>query len=600
MVRRWLVTTAMEATWPVRDEPILFLGEWCCRFGRRGRWNSLNADVLPYHWDDRVKFENDFRDLRQVYERLLTQLAAQLNLIHGVARSVRFWRILIGPWLGFFVQILFDRWAMIEAAVQRGGLTGAHTLGGDAGHLIPNDLDEFIGFYGSDEWNELIYTKLLKEHTDVRCEEVPRSVSVPDGSLSSARPASITRLRRAGIDALSRIAWLAAREHDAVLVRTYLPLSDELRLHTLLRQFPQYSRAIPTPRSKIDSRMRRWNLEATDASPFERIARSFIPHQLPRAYLEGFSRLAEDARRAAWPAAPRLIFTSNALYSEELFKFWTASKVETGTPLVVGQHGGHYGIGRVNFSEEHEIAISDRYLSWGWTAPSAPTVEPVGQLKRRGPLGVNHAKKQELLMITCGMPRYSYWMYSVPVGPQYLRYLNDQTAFYLALRVDIREHVLVRLYGPDIGPNGWEQAARLQAALPGGRFDAGSGPIESLIRQSRLVVATYNATTFLETFAQDVPTVMFWNCEYWEIREAAQPYFEALRAVGVFHTSPESAALHIGAIWSDIDGWWHSPRVRDAVTSFCNEYSFLPENLLDRLALTLERAADFAQPAGSR
>ena len=33
---------------------------------------------------------------------------------------------------------------------------------------------------------------------------------------------------------------------------------------------------------------------------------------------------------------------------DELFKVWSAEKVEKGVPLVIGQHGGHYGQGLIH------------------------------------------------------------------------------------------------------------------------------------------------------------------------------------------------------------------------------------------------------------
>ena len=53
-MKRLLVSTALEETWR-DDEPVLFLGEWCRRYSRKERWSKMDAEVLPYHWDDRKK-----------------------------------------------------------------------------------------------------------------------------------------------------------------------------------------------------------------------------------------------------------------------------------------------------------------------------------------------------------------------------------------------------------------------------------------------------------------------------------------------------------------------------------------------------------------
>jgi predicted dehydrogenase len=84
----------------------------------------MDATVLQYHWNDRAKLCNDYRYLQDLYERLLLDLASQLNKIHGANHGVRYWRILIGPWLGYFTQILFDRWTSIQQAVCQPQVSG--------------------------------------------------------------------------------------------------------------------------------------------------------------------------------------------------------------------------------------------------------------------------------------------------------------------------------------------------------------------------------------------------------------------------------------------------------------------------------------------
>ena len=117
MIKRYLVKTALEETWPKGlNDAVLFLGEWCRIYSRKERWSKMNADILPYHWDDRNKLYNDYQYLNSLYEDTLNNTKEQLNRIHDVDYSLRYWRILIGPWLAYFMQMVFDRWAMLNFA----------------------------------------------------------------------------------------------------------------------------------------------------------------------------------------------------------------------------------------------------------------------------------------------------------------------------------------------------------------------------------------------------------------------------------------------------------------------------------------------------
>ena len=99
------------------------------------------------------------------------------------------------------------------------------------------------------------------------------------------------------------------------------------------------------------------------------------------------------------------------------------------------------------------------------------------------------------LQVVTTVPRQSYWMFSAPVGPQLDKYLGDQFEFAAELSSAVRHELLVRL---DRNDYGWDQAERWHDADPAICVDPGARPLHELLDHTRLYVATYNATTFLE------------------------------------------------------------------------------------------------------
>ena len=578
MVKRFLITTALEETWR-EDEPVLFLGEWGRRYSRKDSWLKMNAEVLPYHWDDRTKLYADYQYLQGFYERLLQDLAIQLNQIHGMNHSLRYWRILIGPWLGYFTQMLFDRWTSIQQAINQYDLSGTIVLTGQEESLIPNDMTDFTRLFVGDEWNQHIYAAILQQFTAVPCSEQARQgmEGLPKAAPSTSQK---QRIKRTLAACYVRAASVLTRDRDAFFLATYLPLLDEMRLYPRLGQVPQLWRLLPPVQVAIDSKQRQWVVSGENCSEFEICARALIPQQIPTVYLEGYLWLVEQTAGLPWPKQPKLIWTSNSHYSDDVFKAWAAQKVEQGSPLVIGQHGGGYGMGRWSFNQDHEITICDRYLSWGWSEPGQPKVKPVGQLKAKHPVEVRIAEQSGALLVTTTVPRLSYHMFSATVSRQWLDYFDDQCAFIENLPSHIREALTVRLYSQDYG---WDQASRWRDHFPNLPLDEGQSDINNLIRKSRLFISTYNATTYLESFTMNVPSVIFWNPNHWELCDSAIPYFEELTRAGIFHETPESAAHHVAAIWNDIDAWWTSPVVRYVLEQFKQRYCHLPDNLIDHV-----------------
>jgi putative transferase (TIGR04331 family) len=158
--------------------------------------------------------------------------------------------------------------------------------------------------------------------------------------------------------------------------------------------------------------------------------------------------------------------------------------------------------------------------------------------------------------------------------------LDDQFTFVETLPEVIRNELTVRLYPIDYG---WGQKARWNEKYPNIKLDPGNKNIKHQITNNRIIISTYNATTFLESFAMNIPTVMFWNPNHWELRDPVKPYFTALKEVGVFHETPESAAIHISEIWDNVDNWWTSDSVSKAVSNFCENYNKTNKNLVETI-----------------
>lgn len=93
------------------------------------------------------------------------------------------------------------------------------------------------------------------------------------------------------------------------------------------------------------------------------------------------------------------------------------------------------------------------------------------------------------------------------------------------------------------------------------------------LAESRLFIGTYNATTYIETFAANYPSILFWNPDHWELRPTAQPYFDELYHVGILHYTPESAAKKVNEICDDPISWWQQPQIQQAKDKFCHQFA---------------------------
>ena len=62
----------------------------------------------------------------------------------------------------------------------------------------------------------------------------------------------------------------------------------------------------------------------------------------------------------------------------------------------------------------------------------------------------------------------------------------------------------------------------------------------------------------------NIPTISFWNPDFYEIDECAKPYFKVLYEVGIIFNSPVDAARKANEVWENIDDWWKNRKLQKA------------------------------------
>jgi putative transferase (TIGR04331 family) len=263
-----------------------------------------------------------------------------------------------------------------------------------------------------------------------------------------------------------------------------------------------------------------------------------------------------------------VIFTANRHLYDDVFNFWTALAVENGSKLLIGQHGGFYGLSEFPSSfERHEFDIADRYISWGWNSEGISIAGPALILVNQR--FIKRIDPRLLIVVTDQLFTYPRSIFGdIDESSPYLS--NVQT---LVENLEhIGNHVLVRVPITH-GDSGNSQIDWFNTHLPQTTVDTGELKFRHLLKQAKLVVVPHNGTTLIESIGLGVPTIIFWDKSIVWMRSEAEAVFNALEQVGVFHRTPESAASFINSIWDDVEGWWNSQPTLDARKQFTDQYA---------------------------
>jgi putative transferase (TIGR04331 family) len=445
--------------------------------------------------------------------------------------------------------------------------------------MVPNDMSDFIRLMIGDPWNHFIFTYLIQKYTSIpiRYKDLDSRLPQPICQKKSMK----SRIKQISFFSINKIFSILANNSDIFIISPYFSSTRLLILYLKLYQFPALRLNPSSSSTKWFRRAFKFKIQDENSDEFVRALREIIPQQIPLAYVEGFTELVKCAERLGWPTKPKVIFTSNSHFYNDLFKLWAAIKVSKGSKLLIGTHGS--GPDYLFSSPTlHEWKISSFHLgpieSTKYAYKSIVSTHNFRPFKK-------HDKTGRVLLVELNIPRYSYSLASAPISSDYLLYLEDQYRFYDSLPSEIKEQVSVRKPPHE---DYWEINERWINRYPSIKIDNISSFHKS-VSKSRVVISSYFGTNYSDLISSNIPTIVFWNPLLFQASILSADLFREMEEVGIFHTTPESAATHLISIWSDIDSWWFSAQVQNVREKFSLRYAYQPENYLTIVSTAIKR-----------
>jgi putative transferase (TIGR04331 family) len=547
-----------------QNQKLLLLGGWCNNYQKINKRDASDVRVLDYHWDDRDKFNKDYDRLEKIYESYLFYLSTKLNDIHGTDFDCQYWRVVIGPWLRFFLDVVFDRYECVLKAKDTGLVKDSLRLIYNPNDLVSDDFDSFYKSIVSDNWNQIIFDMCAKNI------ELP-TYSKPEKYHHIARHDIIsdqTNWKHALKKIICFVQSIYLSNSNIVFVGLYVSTITNLIVSASARQLPfLVEPELKLSPTAIDNKMREKLVIRQGKNKFEKFFETLIPLFIPKIYLENFL-CARSKALNLYPKNPTRIFTSTAYQAKEGFKIWVAEQKKKNVPLIILQHGGNMGLSLRNQSEDHQLKIANQFLSWGWKRKNYHNItkSPPLQLLRQN---INCRVDGSIAVLIGVYPKYFYCGYSVPFAGQYLKYADSIIDF--VNNLDEKPKKLVELQLPQDIWN-WGIKEYFDKNGLSRQIYSGKQNIYKRMSRARLCIITYNGTPLLEALHANVPTLILWNFKLFEIRDEAKKVFEELQRSGILHYDTASAINFTKMIYEDPAAWWNKASVQKARSLFCDSF----------------------------
>ena len=275
---------------------------------------------------------------------------------------------------------------------------------------------------------------------------------------------------------------------------------------------------------------------------------------------------------------PELIYTANSHHYRTAFKVAAAQLTASGSKLCVHQHGGGYGIDELHIGEYFDREVADYFFTFGWRDLSNQNVRPLPTPHR----AVRSTVSQQILLM-CAEHITEFFRFQSFCLPEHSGKVLLETRSFLNMMNSTSDiHLRMAPSSPIPLPLLGDLVAKCTIAET-----AESGAVAA--SRAALVVHNYLGTSWLETLAMNVPTVCFYDPEFYRPRAEARPFLDALVRVGVLHYSGSEAAKFVNSLRGNPTAWWQSAEVQEAREAFVARYANFNDNWLEAWTEEFER-----------
>lgn len=577
--KKFLALTALQSFWDL-SKPIVFLGEWCRPLWEKKTWDHLDGELLQHPDLDKANSYEAYQYTIEIYESLMPQIARWFNNIHNTQYSEKYWRIIAGPFLLFYIQAMHYRFVYLKSAFSV--YEDIETIGLDEGcYKTPQDSLEFLYWViDSETWNLQLFTQILNA---CFTKPVKYSKSNWEDEVTKSRKRRSDILPEHSKKTKTKIYFLKLFTNifrkRAIGIHCTHFRKETIKKFFLLSKFRILPIEVPLNKQPIKERAINHSIRNTIANiptddVFIKLILDTLVTNLPSNFIENYHDICLDYQKR-YPTYMNAVIT-DTLYQDDTFKFWLAKISEQKCKVIHLQHGGGYGCLEYVSSEYLERSF-DGFISWGW-GEQHKEVQPfpaslISTWQEYKPWG-NRPRQGDLILWLANGHVANYLPFFVPHPFNNAHYLKSQSDFYHNIEKSIIKNVTLRLppasklqnYIKDLFP-------AINVSIPNNRDSF----IEQLY-QTKICVVDVCQTVFLYALAFNIPTILFWDKNVVKLRPEAQPFFDELERVGIFHSSPESAARMLNKIADNPEPWWSSAEVQQARQIFCNNFAKTSKN----------------------
>ena len=123
---------------------------------------SNKSKLLENIWADKILLKNSYNYLNKLNKNIIKQLAKKYKNNFGLNYSLKFWEILLYPWVSYFTFIIFDNYKVLQKILKDKNISEILVSKNILNDYTPYDYQQFAHLLKNDEYRFFIFSNTAK------------------------------------------------------------------------------------------------------------------------------------------------------------------------------------------------------------------------------------------------------------------------------------------------------------------------------------------------------------------------------------------------------------------------------------------------------
>jgi len=551
-----------------------------CFLGREEvdeEWLNLSFNYDPFISIDEIKSAEKICSDYTLW--LLDKEKEYFNNKLGLNYSIRFWKIILFPWLIYCVDSLYERQSRIRKFITIYSNENIHVK------LMSDNIDwDFLNvreFFNRGLqniiYNEWLFSRILENimPSNWTYEYVDKSIDYKKSILNNNKTYNKTNFLKSYIKKtkLYKIYNLKNGFYRVYGIHgfrffDYLTFNLFIFLKNLSSDINDTLLEKTISDVKTSVKIIKWDLDI-----------NYYIEKNTTGFINNLSKKIYRLRNKKYNKNKINIIGADPITNDENnLKLDIALRYENGEKLIPCQHGGHnYGTSKLHNLASLVEYNHYRYITWGWNEQEdfKGSFVPLALPRKNNFYNTHKQKNNNIILVGNYMIKYFQTFTGYPRSKQSLEYRKNKITFIDDLSKIAKENLLYRPYNHK-HQNTYNDENYLLQYYP--KLKILYNNFENEIYNCNLLILDHPGTTLITALIANIPFICYWEKRHFPFSKQAELLLEDFSNTGIYFKDPSKAADKVNKINNSVEKWWCQDKIQQSRKHYIEKHGLISKD----------------------